>query len=926
MRKFIVIALTGLGLVLALLVLAPGGALARRAAHKCQPRPHANLAGCRYAHRDLAGADFAGSNLTGARFIGTRLKGANFAHAKLTAVSSGGDRGRPVQLPKGWTLTRGYLIGKAANLTDARLGAVNLRGRSLPGTVLTWAMLNGADLAGADLRGSSLGDASLDGANVTGTNFHGANFAGVSAQHVSGTAAFLPNGWTQRAGDLVGPSVDLAWAALSGADLSQTNLTGANLTGSDLSGAILNESALAGASLGDANLANVSGIQLDLSGANLRGADLRAAELTDAGLTDADLTGAQLAGAQMTGAALQGAEVTGTALSSVSSGSMTGAISQLPADWTVIGGYLLGPGAALSGANLAAANLAGIDLASAGLANADLANANLTGVNLTGADLSSANLSGANLTDATISAANIGAAQLAGANLTGISASATTGTPATMPAGWAMVNETLTQVPSSIAATTYLNQGDWLESPNGAFTVDMQNDGNLVEYQGGTAIWATGTSGYDFAVMQSDCNFVIYNSPNTTPSAAIYTTGTGGDPNAGCTFAIANDGSLSVATAAGTVRWERYANGTIFTHRIVMTQNAPLENGPSTSSGQIDTIPTGQSPSYVCWTTGQVVNSVNVWFYVLWDGKAGYYPSGDDSSVYSTDSRISIDYGIPLCGSVPTTFTPPTNGSTGQPAPTTIKAPIAVTTTTNIRPGPSASSGSPLATMPAGSSPGFFCWTTGDVVNEVDVWFKVYWSGATGYYASGLDNSSYTTDAQITTKYGIPPCGGASGGGSSSGGSSAGSGGGGGSTTGSGGNASIEAAAATWARRQVGSSAWDYKCLAFVYQAWESAGVSRAKLDAIAGYSPNGNTYPIDEWRYWAGGHPPGGVWHSGFDPAPPNGAMIFYSNKQGDEDSHATISVGGGQMISPGITGVVGPVSVTYNPYASMLGWWMPK
>lgn len=222
--------------------------------------------------------------------------------------------------------------------------------------------------------------------------------------------------------------------------------------------------------------------------------------------------------------------------------------------------------------------------------------------------------------------------------------------------------------------------------------------------------------------------------------------------------------------------------------------------------------------------------------------------------------------------------------------------------------------------MPAGTVPGFLCWTTGPVTNGVDVWFKVYWNSATGYYASGDDNSSYTTDSQITSKYGIPNCGGSSP-------STPTTGGGGAAPPSSAtGNAGIEAAAANWARAQAGSTAWEYRCLTFVYRAWEAAGLSRSVLNSIAGFVPNSDTYPIDQWRYWTSGHPPGGIWHDGFDPAPPTGAMIFYSNKLGDEDSHATVSLGGGSMISPGTRGVTGPVSVTYNDYATMLGWWMPR
>lgn len=877
--------------VAAITLIVGGTALAAARHRNCRPRPRANLSGCVYNHRNLTRANFTSSNLTGARITNSLLKRARFARARLTGLRSGGDRGRRVRLPARWSLTGGYVLGPAANLAGANLARANLTGRQLSDITLT--------------------GANLTGATIAGTNFSGAAFTGLAGTGVIGTAAALPNGWTQRAGDLVGPSANLIGATLTGADLTQVNLSHADLNGATLTGATLNEAALIGASLRGAHLSQLAATQVDLTGADLTGATLEGDQLTEAQLSSANLTGASLTGAQLTAAALQGATLTGADLTNVSSGSLTGTPASLPANWEITGGTLIGPGAALTGANLSQADLTGADLAKAQLSGADLAKANVSAANLSGAQLSGANLSGANLANATIASANIDSAQLVGANLSGTTVAATSGTPATVPAGWSMSNGTLTQVSSSIAGTTYLQHGDWLESPNGSYTVDMQHDGNFVEYQGGTAIWATGTSGADFSVMQSDCNFVVYNSSNT----AIYTTGTGGDPNAGCTFAVANDGSLSVTTGSGTVRWERYANGTIFTHRITMTQNAGLYNGTSTSSGQTDTIPTGQSPDYVCWTTGQVVNNVDVWFYVLWDNKAGYYPSGDDSSVYSVDSRISIDYGIPRCGSVPTTFTPPSNGSTGQTGPATIKAPIAVTTAVNLRPGPSTSSGSPLTTMPPGTSPGFLCWTTGQVISSIDVWFKVYWAGVTGYYASALDNSSYTTDGQITSKYGIPSCGGSTGGGS-----------GGSQPSGSGGNTATEAAAASWARNQTGSTAWEYLCLSFVYQAWETAGVSRGTLNAIAGYTPNGNTYPIDEWRYWAGGHPPGGIWHSGFDPAPPPGAMIFYSNKLGDEDSHATISLGGGSMISPGTRGVTGPASVTYNDFATMLGWWMPK
>ena len=69
--------------------------------------------------------------------------------------------------------------------------------------------------------------------------------------------------------------------------------------------------------------------------------------------------------------------------------------------------------------------------------NVDLMEADLTGADLTGADLTGANLSDANLSNANLSNANLTAADLRGANLTGVKSGGITGTPFTLPTGWA---------------------------------------------------------------------------------------------------------------------------------------------------------------------------------------------------------------------------------------------------------------------------------------------------------------------------------------------------------------------------------------------------------------------------------------------------------------------------------------------------------
>jgi uncharacterized protein YjbI with pentapeptide repeats len=655
-----------------------------------------------------------------------------------------------------------------ANLRKCDFSGANLRKVSLRNSNLSGANLSHTDLVGADLRRANLTRARLAGANISGArvsraNFHGASLRGIRSGHLRGNAE-LPKTWVQRYGLLFGPRANLSGTNLDSLPLDHLDLAGANLNRATLRGASLIGSDLTRAQLAAAIAPGANAATADLAGANLKGGSWRNATMADANLTQADLESADLTGAVFTGAQVTDADFAGATLSSLGTGGLVGQTSSLPAGWLDANGYLVGPQADLGDAQLTGQNLANADLAESVLPNANLKSSHLGSAALSHSDLLDTNMVDSTLSAQALSGASITGAQMAGASISGPDGTSVNGAPESLPAGWALSDNRLVSVPSAIASGSTFAQGQWIESPNGQFTVNMQADGNLVEYQGGTAIWASGTSGAVATVMQSDCNLVIYNASQVgQPAGALYTTGTGGDPSGNCSFSVANDGSLAVATSTGVVRWARYANGTLYSHRITMTQNAPVYSGPSASSSQISTIPQGNSPDYVCWTTGPKVGTVDVYFYVLWQGGAGYYPSYYDSSTYAADSRISIDYGIPRCGSVPTTFTPPSNGTIVPAGPSTISAPIDVVTNTSIRVGPSDSSGAALASMPAGTNPGFLCWTKGEVVNNVDVWFKVYWGGVTGYYASGLDNSTYSNDLAITGKYGIPYCGGGSG-------------------------------------------------------------------------------------------------------------------------------------------------------------------
>jgi uncharacterized protein (AIM24 family) len=66
-----------------------------------------------------------------------------------------------------------------------------------------------------------------------------------------------------------------------------------------------------------------------------------------------------------------------------------------------------------------------------------------------------------------------------------------------------------------------LDKGGSLTSSNGAYTLTLQGDGNLVLAARGQAVWSTGTNGLDVmrAEVQTDGNFVLY-----TPDKPVWHT------------------------------------------------------------------------------------------------------------------------------------------------------------------------------------------------------------------------------------------------------------------------------------------------------------------------------------------------------------------------------------------------------------------
>jgi hypothetical protein len=109
----------------------------------------------------------------------------------------------------------------------------------------------------------------------------------------------------------------------------------------------------------------------------------------------------------------------------------------------------------------------------------------------------------------------------------------------------------------TLTANHALATGQSLASCNGEYTLDMQGDGNLVLYQGGTALWASNTSGSaaDEAIMQGDGNLVLY----TSAGSAVWASGTAG--NAGADLVVQNDGNVVIYSASGAALWATGTNG-----------------------------------------------------------------------------------------------------------------------------------------------------------------------------------------------------------------------------------------------------------------------------------------------------------------------------------------------------------------------------
>lgn len=161
-----------------------------------------------------------------------------------------------------------------ADLSQAQLQGVNLKGKCLIQSNFSKADLSGAILSHADLSQVNFEEANLSSCDLRESDFTYSNLQGADLSEACLAHALLYDATLANANL---SNADLRNAVLSGVDLTQAQLSGANFSQADLSGVDLRE----------VDLRNTTMTQADLSDADLRGVDLQETDLTGAILVSA---------------------------------------------------------------------------------------------------------------------------------------------------------------------------------------------------------------------------------------------------------------------------------------------------------------------------------------------------------------------------------------------------------------------------------------------------------------------------------------------------------------------------------------------------------------------------------------------------------------------------------------------------------------
>jgi hypothetical protein len=108
----------------------------------------------------------------------------------------------------------------------------------------------------------------------------------------------------------------------------------------------------------------------------------------------------------------------------------------------------------------------------------------------------------------------------------------------------------MTPSAAALASGASLLTGEQLISPNGLYSLDMQRDGNLVEYSAGLALWWTGTSGHAGSYLRLEANGRALVLSST--ASVLWSSGKTGSGGA-VTLHLENNGDLVVGVGSSTI-------------------------------------------------------------------------------------------------------------------------------------------------------------------------------------------------------------------------------------------------------------------------------------------------------------------------------------------------------------------------------------
>ena len=185
-------------------------------------------------------------------------------------------------------------------------------------------------------------------------------------------------------------------------------------------------------------------------------------------------------------------------------------------------------------------------------------------------------------------------------------------------------------VPGILVKGAGLSAGQSITSPNGDYSLVMQSDGNLVEYNAANSpVWASSTAGNSGAgaVMQSDGNLVIYSAPN----APLFASNTNGNP--GAYLVLGDGGTLTVDSATGTPLWSAIG---------ILIQGAGLSAGQSTVAERATTPAVMQGDgNLVEYNARQLAGVVEQHCWQLWRRRRDA-ERRQPSSIYNVETLRSL--------------------------------------------------------------------------------------------------------------------------------------------------------------------------------------------------------------------------------------------------------------------------------------------